>query len=68
MTVDEAFKKAFPDMPENYPLRTTLKGYFAAGFEAGQKVESTSKRRKWQERSVERAPSTFPTGPLKLQC
>ena len=67
MTVDEAFKKAYPNMLESYPMYLTLKMYFAEGFEAGKKVSKAEPRRKWVERFEDRPQNTFPTGPLNIK-
>ena len=67
MTLDEAFKKVHPDMPETYPLYHVLKDYFAKGIEAGKEIERNTPRRKWIERSGDRAPRNFPTGPLHIE-
>jgi len=67
MTVDEAFKKAHPNMPETYPLYHVLKSYFAKGLEVGKEIERSAPRRKWAPRSGDRAPSNFPTGPLSIE-
>lgn len=66
MTVDEAFKKAYPNITESYPLYLTLKSYFAEGFNSGRAVAKAASRRKWIERSEKREPKTFPTGPLDI--
>jgi len=66
MTVDDAFKKTYPNMTESYPLYHILKSYFAEGFESGHKVAKSTPRRKWVDRA-EREPNTFPTGPLKIK-
>lgn len=67
MTNDELFKKAYPNMPETYPLYNVLKSYFISGIEKGKEMECSSPRRKWQPRSGDRVSKNFPTGPLNLE-